>query len=348
MKSKLGRSCPAPTIPIKMKKKTKSKKKKTVKKQILKSEPRATSHESRTTIPPNMMQSLTLFMDYLSVEKGLAENSLKSYRLDLIKYFHFLAKKKLTDFSRIKRDHITRFLRFLRDKNLAVATLYRMLVSIKLFHRFLYNERFINEDVTSVLDSPKLWKTLPEFLTLVEIERMLKSPSGRKPKHIRDRAILEVFYATGLRVSELATLKLHDINPNGKYVRCIGKGDKERVVPIGRAALGAFERYQKVRQKLLKGGKSSDFLFISQRGIPFSRKGLWDLIKKYARVAGIKKNISPHTIRHSFATHLLEGGVDLRIVQELLGHSDIATTQIYTHVSKDRLKKVHKEFHPRG
>lgn len=248
----------------------------------------------------------------------------------------------------MERDHIVSLMRQLRDQDLAVATLYRLLVSIKLFHRFLFGEKIISDDVTSVLDSPKLWKTLPEFLTLAEIENMLKAPNGRAPRKVRDKAILELFYATGLRVSELAGLKLGDINTDGKYLRCIGKGNKERVVPIGREALKAHERYLKVRSKLLRRKENSHFLFLNQKGTVFTRKGIWELIKKYARQAGIKKSISPHTFRHSFATHLLEGGVDLRIVQELLGHADIATTQIYTHVSKDRLKKVHKEYHPRG
>jgi len=299
-------------------------------------------------LPPKFKVILEQFIDYLSIEKGLADNSLKSYKLDLSKYLKYLDQKKITDFNRIKRDHIVSFLKILRDSDLSVSTIYRSLVSIKLLHRFLASERLAEEDVTTVLDSPKLWKTLPEFLTLPEIERMLKSPKGRSPQISRDKAILELFYATGLRVSEVAGLKIHDVNQEGKYLRCLGKGNKERVVPIGSLALRAMECYLKVRGKLLKGKKDPGILFLSQKGARLSRKGIWDLIKKYARMAHIKKKISPHTLRHSFATHLLEGGVDLRIVQELLGHADIATTQIYTHVSKDRLKKVHKEFHPRG
>ncbi|MBN1493382.1 MAG: site-specific tyrosine recombinase XerD [Candidatus Omnitrophica bacterium] len=291
---------------------------------------------------------LTLFTEFLSVEKGLADNSLISYERDLKKYFVFLQKKKVSDVKSITKEHIVQFLRALRDEDLAVATIYRMLVSIKLFHRFLVREKVIREDVTELLDSPKKWKTLPEFMTRAEIEKMIELSNGRTRFCVRDNAILELFYATGLRVSELASLTLNDINLDGKYVRCIGKGSKERIVPIGRKAVHALEKYEKIRSKFLKPGSRSDRLFISNKSCGFTRKGLHDLIKKYARRAGIKKNISPHTIRHSFATHLLEGGVDLRIVQELLGHSDISTTQIYTHVSRDRLKKIHKEFHPRG
>ncbi|MFC1809370.1 site-specific tyrosine recombinase XerD [Candidatus Omnitrophota bacterium] len=291
---------------------------------------------------------LNLFLEYLSVEKGLTKNSLTSYELDLKKYFTFLKKKKISNAGGITRDHIVAFLKTMRDKELSVATIYRELVSIKLFHRFLVREKVTKEDVTDLLDSPKKWKTLPEFLTRAEIDKMLEVSRSRSRWGMRDNAILELFYASGLRVSELATLSLSDINLDSKYLRCMGKGNKERVVPIGRKAIDALNRYLKIRPKLISSEKKCDVLFISKKGAGFTRKGLHDLIKRYGKRAGITKNISPHTIRHSFATHLLEGGVDLRIVQELLGHSDISTTQIYTHVSRDRLKKVHKEFHPRG
>lgn len=291
---------------------------------------------------------VTLFMEYLSVEKGLSDNTLASYELDLKKYFTFLKKKKNPDVKAINKQDILSFLKHLRDAELSVATIYRMLVSIKLFHRFLVREKIVKEDVSELLDPPKKWKTLPEFLTRAEIEKMLAISQSRSRFGVRDNAILEVFYATGLRVSELASLTLQDVNCDAKYLRCTGKGGKERIVPIGKKAISALEKYNKRRAKFLQEGKRCDALFVSRKGAGFTRKGLHDLIKRYAKLAGIKKNISPHTIRHSFATHLLEGGVDLRIVQELLGHADIATTQIYTHVSRDRLKKIHKEFHPRG
>lgn len=292
--------------------------------------------------------ALRLFLDFVSVEKGLAENSLLAYERDLHKYFDFLAKKDITVVARIAKQDVIDFLKSLRDAESAVTSMYRALVSIKLFHRFLLQERFVEEDVSHLLDTPTLWKTLPEFLTHDEINRMLEVSKKRTRWGLRDNALLEFFYATGLRVSEIAQLKMGDINIPAKYVRCVGKGNKERIVPIGGKAIDALERYVRIRETFVRVSGACDYFFVSKKGKGFTRKGLHDLIKRYAKRAGITKNISPHTLRHSFATHLLEGGVDLRIVQELLGHADIATTQIYTHVSRDRLKKAHKEFHPRG
>ncbi len=291
---------------------------------------------------------LTLFIEYLSVEKGLADNSLAAYQLDLKKYIAFLKKKKMSDARSITRDHVVEFLRQERDSGLAISSIYRELVSVKLFHRFLVREKLLREDVTELVDAPKKWKTLPESLTRLEIDRMLAAVRSRSRWGIRDTAILELFYAAGLRVSELANVTLQDVDLEARFVRCLGKGNKERIVPIGRKAVEALEKYVKVRPRFAGQARRSDRLFLSKKGAGFTRKGLHDLIKRCAKGAGITKHISPHTFRHSFATHLLEGGVDLRIVQELLGHADIATTQIYTHVSRDRLKKIHKEFHPRG
>ena len=291
---------------------------------------------------------IDLFCEYVSVERGLADNSVTAYRYDLGKYTHYLETKKVTDVVAIAKDDIIRFLMFLRDEKLSMASIYRCLVSVKLFHRFLQSEHYVRNDVASLIDPPKLWRTLPEFLTPVEVERIIAVSRSRKRWGVRDHAILELFYATGLRVSEIAGLTLGDLHLDERYLRCIGKGSKERVVPIGRKAIEALRRYLPVRTKLLTGRGSSDGVFISQKGTHLTRKGLHDLIKRYAQKAGITKHVSPHTMRHSFATHLLENDVDLRIVQELLGHADIATTQIYTHVSRDRLKKVHKNCHPRG
>jgi integrase/recombinase XerD len=291
---------------------------------------------------------LNVFIEYLSVEKGLADNSFAAYELDLKKYIAFLKKKKVCDPKNITRDHVVEFLKHERDSGLAVASIYRELVSVRLFHRFLVREKTLKEDVTELIDSPKKWKTLPEFLTRAEIDRIIEAARSRSLWGIRDTAIIELFYAAGLRVSELAGVTLQNIDLDARFVRCMGKGSKERIVPIGRKAVEAIGKYLKARPRLMKEGRRSEKLFLSKKGAGFTRKGLHDLIKRYAKRAGITKTISPHTLRHSFATHLLEGGVDLRIVQELLGHADIATTQIYTHVSRDRLKKVHKEFHPRG
>jgi len=287
------------------------------------------------------------FLSFLSVEKGLADNSIESYRRDLEKYVSFLRGKKITDINTVKRNTVVSYLLSLKNSARAATTIARNLVSIKLFHRFLFRERFISEDITSVLDSPRTWRKLPYFLTLPEVERMLAQPNTRKRSGLRDRAILELFYATGMRVSELAFLRIGDVNVSSGLLRCVGKGSKERLIPLGRTAQDYVQRYREnVRPKMVR--TRENYLFITSRGKRFTRQGLWKLIKKYARAARIKKPITPHTIRHSFATHLLERGADLRIVQELLGHTDIATTQIYTHVSKERLKSVYQQFHPRA
>lgn len=287
------------------------------------------------------------FLLYLTVEKGLADNSIKSYTHDLKKYFQFLKKKKIADFDAITREHIVTFLKGLKTDSLSAKTIARNLVAIKLLHRFLLRERHIKEDVTSVLDSPRLWRNLPYFLSLAEVEKILAMPDLKKPAGIRDKAIMELFYATGMRVTELATLRLDGINLESGFLRCVGKGSKERVIPLGKSANEALVRYlDEVR--VLSKYRQSPYLFVSHKGKGISRQTLWKMIRFYTRAAGIKKKISPHTFRHSFATHMLEHGADLRIVQELLGHSDISTTQIYTHVSKDRLRTVHHEFHPRA
>lgn len=286
------------------------------------------------------------FLDYLSVEKGLAKNTLEAYQQDLEAYIGYMTEAKVPEWSKVKRDHIMHFMLGEKKRGMEASTVARRLVAVKLFHRFLVKERLMDEDITSVLESPKLWKRLPHFLTQKEMEAMLAAPDIKKAGGLRDKALLECLYATGMRVSEIAGLRTQDLNIENAFVRCRGKGDKERIVPIGGKAIEACKIYmQKVRSKM-KG--ISDHLFIGKRQKGLSREAIWMMIKKYARQAGIQKNITPHTFRHSFATHLLEHGADLRIVQELLGHSDISTTQIYTHVSRDRLKGIHEKFHPRG
>ena len=296
------------------------------------------------------------FFNYLLVEKGLAANTIAAYRQDLGAYYHFLQQEtglkrpvpaqEFQDWAKVKREHILQFMTLEKKRGLEAVSVARRLVAVKLFHRFLVKERFIQEDVTSVLESPKLWKRLPHFLTSPEMNAILKAPAGDDKISIRDRAILECLYATGMRVSEIVGLKTGDINLENGFLKCKGKGSKERIVPVGKAAVQAIKLYlSKVRsrQKPL-----TDHLYIGRRKKGLTREFVWQMIKKYACRAGIKKNITPHTFRHSFATHLLEHGADLRIVQELLGHSDISTTQIYTHVSRDRLKGVHSKFHPRA
>jgi integrase/recombinase XerD len=286
------------------------------------------------------------FLSYLSVEKGLSKNTLEAYGQDLETYHAFISGSKLGDWKGVKRDHVMQFMMGERKRGCEASTIARRLVAIKLFHRFLVREKFLQDDISSVLESPKLWKKLPYFLTSMEMDAMLKAPDLNTPAGLRDRALLECLYATGMRVSELAGLKLPDINFESGFVRCIGKGSKERIVPLGKKAIEACGIYiQKVRAKQKP---LTEHLFIGNRRKGLSRVAIWGIIKKNAKLAGIQKCITPHTFRHSFATHLLERGADLRIVQELLGHADIATTQIYTHVSRDRLKSVHEQFHPRG
>ena len=286
------------------------------------------------------------FFNYLLVEKGLAANTMAAYRHDLDAYHQFFEEQKIKDWAKVKREHILQFLTSEKKRGLEASSVARRLVAIKIFHRFLVKERFIPEDVTSVLESPKLWKRLPHFLTSPEMNAILEAPSGESKMAVRDRAILECLYATGMRVSEMVGLKTADVNLENGFLKCKGKGSKERIVPVGKAAIQAMKLYlSKVRSRQRP---LTDHLFIGRRKKGLTREYVWQLIKKYARQAGISKNITPHTFRHSFATHLLEHGADLRIVQELLGHSDIATTQIYTHVSRDRLKGVHSQFHPRA
>lgn len=286
------------------------------------------------------------FLNYLSVEKGLSKNTLEAYGQDLSVYHSFMTDTKLGDWNGVKRDHVMQFMMGERKRGCEASTIARRLVAIKLFHRFLVRERLLTEDISSVLESPKLWKKLPHFLTPMEMEAILKAPDLKTMSGIRDKAILECLYATGMRVSEIAGIKLQDINFENGFVRCIGKGSKERIVPIGRKAISACEIY--MAQARPKQKPRTENLFIGKMGKGLSRVAIWGLIKTNAKRAGIQKCITPHTFRHSFATHLLERGADLRIVQELLGHADISTTQIYTHVSRDRLKSIHSQFHPRG
>lgn len=286
------------------------------------------------------------FFNYLSAEKGLAQNTLTAYRQDLFRYARFIEEKKITDWGKVTRDHILQFLIQEQKRKLDAASIARRLVSIKLFHRFLVQERLLAEDVTGVLESPKLWKKLPHFLTRQEIDAIFKLPVPKDPAGIRNRAILECLYGTGIRVSELVGLTIDSVDLENAYLRSRGKGDKERIVPIGGKAIGACKYYLQVVRSKMKS--KTDHFFIGKNGKGLTRQYIWQMIKKIARQSGIQKDITPHTFRHSYATHLLEGGADLRTVQELLGHSDISTTQIYTHVSRDRLKAVHAKYHPRG
>ena len=308
------------------------------------------SMETPTVTPEKPVDKSRLlfeeFLNYLSVEKGLAQNTLDAYRQDLARYDSFLKKEKVSDWAKVTRTHILKFLNAESKRGLESSSIARGLVSVKLFHRFLTKERHVQNDVTSVLESPKLWKKLPHFLTAQEMDSLLKMPDVKKSGGIRDLALLECLYATGMRVSEITELPVGHVYLDNNFIKCRGKGDKERLVPLGRVAVSTCQTYlAKVRSKMKV---KTDHFFLGRSGKGLTRQFVWQLIKKYARLAGITKEITPHTFRHSFATHLLERGADLRVVQELLGHADISTTQIYTHVSGNRLKSVHAKFHPRG
>ena len=236
---------------------------------------------------------------------------------------------------------------FEKNKGIAPISISRRIAAIRMFHRFLARERILKADPTTLIDSPKLWKKIPDTLSLNEVELLIAQPDPRDFQGARDRAILESLYATGMRVSEATNLKASNINLDIGFLRCIGKGNKERVIPLGKKAIASVNRYLEFSRPHFLKKKTSEFLFINRSGNKLSRQSIWKLIKRYALQAKIKKPIKVHTLRHSFATHLLERGADLRSVQEMLGHSSISTTQIYTHIDKDRLKKIHKMFHPR-
>lgn len=285
------------------------------------------------------MQDIKILDDFflfLKIEKGLSQNTLISYKQDIDKFFSYYQK----EIRQISQNDILSFLQKLRKKGYASSTLSRNLISLKIFLRFLKQENIIQEDFFSYLDSSKIWQLIPEVLTQAEVEDLLNQPNIKSWIGARDAAILELFYATGIRVSELAGLKIRDIGK--KEISVTGKGKKDRIVPMGKKAIAAIQHYLQFR-------KDSDepFLFLTTKGKKIDRITIWQRIKFYAKCAGIEKNISPHTLRHSFATHLLENGADLRVIQEMLGHEDIGTTDRYTHISENRLKKAFESFHPR-
>ncbi|MEO8218041.1 MAG: site-specific tyrosine recombinase XerD [Acidobacteriota bacterium] len=289
---------------------------------------------------------LPTFLDFLTVEKGLARNSVKAYRADLRHFGHFLDEKSL-DLETLQRIHLVRYFQSLRAAGISSRSIARALAAIRGLYRFLVSERILKNDPTENIENPKLWSNLPKTLHASEIEALLAAPDLARPDGLRDRAMLELLYATGLRVSELIGVKVDDLVLDAGFLRTIGKGSKERIVPFGDRARDAILAYiEQGRSKNDKHGDST--LFLSNRGRGLSRQSLWMKIVGYARQAGIHTHISPHMLRHSFATHLLENGADLRSVQMMLGHSDISTTQIYTHISRARLQKLYDTFHPRA
>lgn len=290
---------------------------------------------------------IDIFISYLSVERGLSRNTIVSYRRDLQDYLDYLTGQKVNSLDKADRSRITDFMHELKRLGLNANSIARKLAAIKSFYRFLVREKILKQDLTSLLESPKLWRKIPDTLSFQEVENLIDQPDLGKKGGIRDRAILELLYATGMRVSELTQLKVQDVNLDVGFVRCLGKGNKERIVPLGRKAIGWVNKYiEKERPYFLKKA-ATESLFLTRLHKRISRQSVWKMLKRYARRARIRKEIHPHILRHSFATHLLERGADLRSVQEMLGHSDISTTQIYTHINKDRLRTIHKKFHPR-
>jgi integrase/recombinase XerD len=287
------------------------------------------------------------FLDALWLERGLSENTLSAYRSDLLGLSHWLQTGQL-DLIRAGRADLLGYLQRRVEEGAKPRSSARLLSSIRRFYRYLVRERLVGEDPSARIDAPKLGRSLPKSLTEGEVDALLAVPDTSNLLGMRDRAMLEVLYASGLRVSELVGLALPQLNMRQGLVRVIGKGNKERLVPLGDEALSWLERYMRESRGLLLGALQSDVLFPSRRGNAMTRQAFWQLIKRYALLAGISKALSPHTLRHAFATHLLNHGADLRVVQLLLGHSTLSTTQIYTHVARERLKNLHAVHHPRG
>ncbi|WP_033828495.1 site-specific tyrosine recombinase XerD [Bacillus andreraoultii] len=296
-----------------------------------------------------MNDCLKDFLHYLIVEKGLANNTIQSYRRDLTAYLDYLQKLKIQNLNDISRGHIMQFLSSLKADGKSSRTIARHIASIRSFHHFLILDKITDQDPTVHIETPQTELKLPKVLNTEEVEALLNTPDLTTALGIRDKAMLELMYATGMRVSELINLNINDVHLSLGFVRCIGKGSKERIIPIGKMATDALTLYfENSRAKIVNNKKKSDALFLNHHGQRLSRQGFWKILKQLAIKAGIQKELTPHTLRHSFATHLLENGADLRSVQEMLGHADISTTQIYTHVTKTRLKDVYNKFHPRA
>lgn len=287
------------------------------------------------------------FLEYLSLERGLASNTIASYRFDLLKYYKFIVIKNKITFQSADKNILSEYYHYLNNIQLGINSIFRNLVAIKMFYRFLFTEGYIKEDLARFIEFPKLTKKLPQTLNIMELKKLLDTDNFKGILGKRDQAIIELLYATGMRVSELISLKLNDINLDYRLLKCTGKGSKERWVPFNFRASSVLQDYIKfIRLKLLKGNKN-ELLFLNSNGQPISRQGVFYLVKNYAKRSGIRKNVTPHTLRHTVATHLIENGADLRTVQEMLGHSDISTTQIYTHVSRKWIKKEYFKAFPR-
>ncbi len=312
-----------------------------------------TVNEAIAALP--LGQSVKGFLDYLTIEAGLSENTVLGYGRDLKAFLKYCQSNRIGQVRLIQPGHIQKYLQTLSKDEKSESTVKRSLVAIRMFLRFGKLTGLVKDDFTSVLDGPKLWQKLPTICSKNQVISLIEAPSPDEPFYFRDKAMLELLYATGIRASEVAGLKISDLNFDIGYLRCIGKGNRERIIPVGKAAIAATLDYlENLRPRLAKPAStqrgepfSGDFLLLSRTGRAMSRIEIWRLVKKYAIRAGMPKNLTVHTLRHCFATHLLTGGADLRSIQEMLGHVDIATTQIYTHVDQERLRKIHKKYHPR-
>jgi len=288
------------------------------------------------------------FDDFLALEQGASVQTSRAYKLDLARFVTYVSVKGASSPNEIGAKMLREFVYHLKDLGLSPASIRRNISAVRTYFKFLLAEGHIVRDPSERLETPKRWRTLPEVLGVDEIEKLLAAPSLDEPLAFRDRAMLELAYGAGLRVSEWISLSVRDVMLQDHLVRVFGKGAKERLVPIGRRAIGAIAIYLRELRPKLEKGEGKGILFLNSRGEPLSRMGAWKILRKYVDQVGITKPVSPHTLRHSFATHLLEGGADLRAVQEMLGHVDISTTQIYTHVDREYLRTVHKQFHPRS
>lgn len=296
-----------------------------------------------------MKKHLQRFIQYLTVERGLSPNTLESYERDLVQYIEHLGKQGVESPEETGKIHIVHYLHELKRLGRAPATVSRTIVSIRAFCQFLVKEGLLAQDPSLHMETPKLEKRLPKVLSVEEVGRLLETPETTAVSGKRDKAMLELLYATGIRVSELISLNVTDVNTEMGFIHCTGKGSKERIIPLGQIAAFYLGEYtSEVRPKLLRQSKAEEALFINHLGTRLTRQGFWKIIKRCAREAGIDIEITPHTLRHSFATHLLENGADLRAVQEMLGHADISTTQVYTHVTKSKTKDVYNRTHPRA
>lgn len=295
-----------------------------------------------------MQELVDSFINYIMVECGLSRNTILSYRHDLQIFTTFLFSKKIPNFHSVRPDTITSFIISEKQRGLSINSITRTVVSIRMLYKFLFSEGKLQKNPLSSIESPKFWKRLPEVIPIHKVDELLLVPDVKTKLGIRNKAILELLYATGARVSEVSAIQMDWINLEYGYVKCRGKGSKERIVPLGTKAIRAIENYLIIARPKIKNSQNSAYLFLSKAGKQLRRENIWVIVKNCAYRAGIRDHISPHKLRHSFATHMLENGADLRSVQEMLGHVNISTTQIYTHVSKQYLKSIHRQFHPRA